>query len=68
MKSWIMLFIIVCWTVYHAKKHHKELKKTFVGVESGLPFISRFDLNIVQPLMDIQLCKVLSSLKLRIKL
>jgi len=63
-----MLFIIVCWTVCHVKKHYKELTKTSVGMESSLPFISRFDLNIVQPPIDIQLCKVLSSLKLRNKL
>lgn len=67
-KSWKILFIIVCWTVCHAKKHDKGLKNTSVDVESSLPFISRFDLNIVKPPMDIQLCKVLSSLKLRNKL
>jgi len=46
------------------KKHHKGLKKTSVGAESSLSFISRFDPNIVKPSMDIQLCKVLGFSKL----
>jgi len=49
------------------KKHYKELKKTSVGVESSLPFISGFDLNIIKLLTDIQLCKIPGSLKLRNK-
>jgi len=69
-KSQKISFIIV-WKVtgllVMLKKHYKELKKTSVGVESSLPFISGFDLNIIKLLTDIQLCKIPGSLKLRNK-
>ena len=65
-----MSFIIV-WKVtgllVMLKKHDKELKKTSVGVESSLSFISGFDLSIIKLLTDIQLCKIPSSSKLRNK-
>jgi len=51
-----MSFIIV-WKVtgllVMLKKYDKELKKTSVGVESSLSFISGFDLSIIQLLTDI---------------
>ena len=69
-KSQKMSFIIV-WKVtgllVMLKKHDKELKKTSVGVESSLSFISGFDLSIIKLLTDIQLCKIPSSSKLRNK-
>jgi len=69
-KSQKILFIIV-WKVARLlvmlKKHYKGLKKTSVGMESSLSFISRFDLNIIKPSTDVQLCKVFGFLKLRNK-
>jgi len=50
--------------VGYSKEHYKRLKQTTVGVKDSLPLIVRFDMNVIKPLLDVKLGKVLGSAEL----
>ena len=50
--------------VGHSKEHHEGFKEAAIGVEGRLPFISRLDVHIVEPPLDIKFCEVLGSTEL----
>ena len=50
--------------VGHSKEHHEGFKETTIGAEGHLPFISRLDAHIVEPLPDVKFCEVLGSAEL----
>ena len=48
-------------TVSHSKEHHQRFKQAIVGIESGLPLVSRLDAYIVETPADVQFSKVFGS-------
>jgi len=50
--------------VGHSKEHHEGFKEAAIGVEGRLPFISGFDVHIVEPPPDVKFCEVLGSAEL----
>jgi len=53
--------------VGHSKEHHEGFKEAVIGVKGCFPFISRFNVHIVEPLPDIKFCEVLGSTELEDK-
>jgi hypothetical protein len=46
-----------CRGVGEAKEHYRWFEESFRGEEGGLPFVPRFDPNVIIPPADIELCK-----------
>jgi len=51
-------------TVGHSKEHYERFKEAAIGVKGHLLFISRLDVHIVEPLLDIKFCEVFGSTEL----
>jgi len=51
-------------TVGHSEEHHQGFEQASIGLEGHLPLVSRFDVDVVETPVDIQLGKVSSSTEL----
>jgi len=40
-------------TVRHSKEHYQGFEQTLIGSEGYFPLVSRFNVNIVETLMDV---------------
>jgi len=52
-------------TVSYSKEHHQRFEQAMVGMEGGLPLVSRLDAYVVETLADVQFSKVFGSGKLQ---
>ena len=53
--------------VGHSEEHHEGFEEATIGTEGYFPFISGLDAYIIEAPVDVEFCKVFSSMELRDK-